>query len=174
MVRQVTEAVQVLERTPGSLRALLAGLGPEWTEAREGPGTWSPFEVMGHLADNEEVDWLPRLRLVLTSGERVPFTPYDREGFRSSQRGRDLAARLDRFEQLRRESLEALAALGLGEDDLRRTGMHPALGPVTVEQMLAGWVVHDLTHVAQIARVLAKRYQQAVGPWRAYMGVLTR
>lgn len=174
MLPQVREAAEVLERTPGALRAMLAGLGPEWTEAREGPGTWSPFEVLGHLADNEETDWMPRLRRVLETGERVPFAPYDREGFRRSQKDRDLAARLDRFETLRRGNLAALAALGLGADDLRRTGMHPALGRVTVAQLLAGWVVHDLTHVAQITRVLARRYAEAVGPWRAYLGVLNR
>lgn len=174
MLPQVGEAVELLERTPGVLRALLAGLGEEWTGAREGPGTWSPFEVMGHLADNEETDWMPRLRRVLESGESVPFTPYDREGFRVSQADRDLTGRLERFASLRRGNLTALRALDLTAADLARTGMHPALGRVTVANLIAGWVVHDLTHLAQITRVLAKRYEVAVGPWREYMGVLTR
>lgn len=174
MLPEVREATALLERTPAALRALLEGLGPEWLDAREGAGTWSPFEVMGHLADNEEVDWLPRLRLVLESGERVPFTPYEREGFRVSQKDRDLGARLSRFGTLRRENLAALAALGLTASDLGRTGMHPALGRVTVENLIAGWVVHDLTHLAQITRVLALRVAGKVGPWRATMGVLNR
>ena len=174
MLPQVKEAIDVLERTPVSLRALVSGLGAEWTDAREGPETWSTFDVLGHLADDEEIDWMPRLRLIFATGETVPFTPYVRDGFRTSQQSRDFAARLDAFESLRREHLAELKAMNLTAEDLARTGMHPSLGRVTVEQLLAGWVVHDLTHVVQIARVLAKRYDASVGPWKAYLGVLNR
>lgn len=174
MLREVRDAVAVLERTPAALKSLLEGLGPEWTDRDEGPGTWSPFDVMGHLADNEEVDWMPRLRLVLESGERVPFTPYDRTGFLASQKDRDLGGRLARFAALRRENLAALAEMNLGPGDLERAGTYPALGRVTVSQLLAGWVVHDLGHLAQIARVMAKRYREDVGPWRAFLAVLDR
>ena len=169
---EVTEAVEVLERTPVLLDAWLVGLSGEWLSAREGEGTWSPLEVVAHLTRNEETDWMPRLELVLQSGEVRPFEPYEREGFRTRFPDWPLERLLPRFSAARRENLDKLNELGLRPVDLNRTGMHPALGRVTVRQLLAGWVVHDLTHVAQIARVLAKRYGEAVGPWRDYMGVL--
>jgi hypothetical protein len=169
---EVREAVEVLSRTPALLEHWLAGLSVPWLSAREGEGTYSPHDVVAHLTDNEEVDWMPRLALVLEHGESRPFTPFDREGFSKRFAGWPLERLLSRFAELRRANLERLESLGLGAQDLERTGMHPALGRVTVRQLIAGWVVHDLTHVAQIARVLAKRYRDAVGPWRAYLGVL--
>lgn len=168
------EARELLERTPALLGLWLRGLSEPWLSANEGEGTWSPREVVAHLVDNEEVDWLPRLRIVLEHGEARPFTPFDREGFRARYAHVPLGELLDRFAARRRESLEALDALGLTEADLDRTGMHPALGRVTARQLLAAWTVHDLTHVAQVARVLAKRWGDATGPWRAYLGVLSR
>lgn len=168
------EAREVLERTPALLDGWLRGLSEPWLSATEGEGTWSPREVVAHLADNEEVDWLPRLRIVLEHGEARPFTPFDREGFRARHAGRGIGELLDDFAARRRESLAALDALGLTEADLARTGLHPVLGRVTVRQLLAAWAVHDLTHVAQVARVMAKRYAEAVGPWHAYLGVLSR
>jgi DinB family protein len=169
---EVTEAIAVLERTPPLLDSWLVGLSPEWLDARESEGTWSPLEVVGHLAHNEETDWMTRLEIVLLHGEAQPFEPYEREGFRTRFPGWPLERLLPRFSSARRENLDKLRDLNLRPVDLNRTGMHPALGRVTVRQLLAGWVVHDLTHVAQIARVLAKRYDVAVGPWREYMGVL--
>ena len=169
---EVTEAVEVLERTPALLDGWLVGLSEPWLSAREGEGTWSALEVVAHLAHNEETDWMPRLELVLQSGEAQAFEPYEREGFRTRFPGWPIERLLPRFSAARRENLDRLRDLGLRPVDLNRTGMHPALGRVTVRQLLAGWVVHDLTHVAQIARVLAKRYGEAVGPWNAYMGVL--
>ncbi len=169
---EVTEAVELLERTPVVLDAWLVGLAPAWLAAREGEGTWSPLEVVAHLAHNEETDWMTRLEIVLLHGEALPFEPYEREGFRARFPDWPLERLLPRFSATRRENLDKLRELALRPVDLNRTGMHPALGRVTVRQLLAGWVVHDLTHLAQIARVLAKRYGDTVGPWRDYMGVL--
>jgi hypothetical protein len=169
---EVTEAIEVLERTPALLDGWLVGLSPEWLVAREGEGTWNALEVVGHLAHNEETDWMTRLEIVLLHGEAQPFEPYEREGFRTRFPDWPLERLLPRFSSTRRENLDKLRDLNLKAVDLNRTGMHPALGRVTVKQLLAGWVVHDLTHIAQIARVLAKRYEVAVGPWREYMGVL--
>lgn len=169
---EVAEAIEVLERTPQLLDTWLVGLSPPWLHAREGEGTWSPLEVVAHLAHNEETDWMPRLERVLQSGEEVPFEPYEREGFRTRFPDWPLERLLMRFSAARSENLEKLLELGLRPVDLNRTGLHPALGRVTVRQLLAGWVVHDLTHLAQLARVMAKRHVDAVGPWREYLGVL--
>jgi DinB superfamily len=169
---EVTEAAEILERTPVLLDAWLLGLSEPWLSAREGEGTWSALEVVAHLAHNEETDWMPRLERLLQFGEEQPFEPYEREGFRTRFPEWPLERLLPRFSAARRENLDRLLELGLRPVDLNRTGMHPALGRVTVRQLLAGWVVHDLTHLAQVARVLAKRYGETVGPWRDYMGVL--
>jgi len=169
---EVREAVEVLSSTPEMLDLWLSGLSAPWLNAREGDGTYSPLEVVAHLTDNEEVDWMPRLEIVLEFGESRPFTPFHRDGFRTRFDGWELERLLPRFASTRAANLGRLEGLGLSARDLDRTGMHPALGRVTIRQLLAGWVVHDLTHLAQIARVLAKRYRHAVGPWREYMGVL--
>ncbi len=169
---EVREAVEVLARTPALLDTWLVGLSQPWLEAREGEGTYSPLDVVAHLVHNEETDWMPRLEIVLQHGEAQPFTPFDREGFRELFTGWPLERLLPRFSSARRENLDRLVELRLSPVDLNRTGMHPALGRVTVRQLLAGWVVHDLTHLAQVARVMAKHYTDAVGPWRECMGVL--
>ncbi len=169
---EVTEAVEILSRTPSLLDLWLVGLPAPWLAADEGEGTFDPVDVVAHLVHNEETDWLPRMELVLQHGEAEPFPPFDREGFRTRFAGWPLERLLPRFSSARRENLDKLHELRLRPVDLNRTGMHPALGRVTLRQLLAGWVVHDLTHLAQIARVLARRYDEAVGPWREYMGVL--
>ena len=169
---EVLEAIEVLSRTPALLAYWLRGLSDPWLSAREGDDTYSPIDVVAHLADNEDVDWMPRLKLVLEHGESRPFTPFEREGFRRRFEGWSLERMLGQFATSRRANLDELLMLDLRAEDLERTGLHPALGRVTVRQLLAGWTVHDLTHVAQIARVLAKRYREDVGPWRAYLGVL--
>jgi hypothetical protein len=170
---EVREAREVLERTPALLDGWLRGLSEPWLSATEGEGTYSPRDVVAHLADNEEVDWIPRLRIILEHGEARPFTPFDREGFRARYADLGMDGLLDAFAARRRQSLDTLAALDMGPAELARTGMHPALGRVTARQLLAAWAVHDLTHVAQVARVMAKRYTDATGPWRAYLGVLS-
>ena len=169
------EATALLARTPAVLDALLGDdLAAGWVEADEGPDTFSPFEVVGHLIHGERTDWMVRLRQILEQGPDVTFEPYDRFAQREASRGKSLAELLATFGRLRRANLEALAALELTEDDLERTARHPELGVVTARQLLAGWVVHDQSHLGQIARVLAKRYRRDVGPWRPYMPILDR
>jgi len=164
----------VLERTPRVLRALLAGLGPAWTDATEGPETWSPYVIVGHLIHGERDDWIPRARLVLEQGANRRFTPYDRFAqFRESE-GKSLAELLDELERLRAENLATLAGWRLTDAQLALEGEHPEFGRVTLRQLLATWVAHDLGHVAQTARVMAKQYRDAVGPWRAYLPVMDR
>lgn len=162
----------VLERTPASLRALLEGLTDTWANATEGDGTWSPYDVIGHLIHGERTDWIPRARHIL-AGETRPFEPFDRTAqFRDSQ-GKSLGELLATFADLRRENVAALVAMNVTEDDLDRRGLHPELGEVTLAQLLATWVVHDLDHVTQVARTMAKAYADATGPWIAYLSVLT-
>jgi len=166
------EAVPVLARTPAVLREWLGDLPPRWTAATEGPGTWSPYDVVGHLIHGERRDWIPRTEHILRHGDAVPFEPFDREAMFAASRGRSLAELLDTFEALRRESLARLAALRLTEADLSRLGRHPELGSVTLGQHLATWVAHDMSHVAQVVRTMARQYTEAVGPWVAYLSVL--
>ncbi len=164
----------ILERTPHTLRAMLAGLSPAWTDASEGPDTWSPYVVVGHLIHGERTDWIPRAQLILAQGAHRRFTPFDRFAqFRESE-GKPLAALIDEFERLRVDNVSILASWDLVEHQLSLEGEHPAFGQVTLRQLLATWVAHDLSHVAQIARVMAKQYRDAVGPWRAYLPVMDR
>lgn len=169
----LARAVQVLERTPATLRALLAGLDESWVRGTEGPETFSAFDVVGHLIDGEETDWMSRARIILARGPDLTFEPYDRFRHYARNRGRSLASLLAEFERLRAANLEELASWRLGAGELDLPGQHPSLGKVTLRQLLAGWVVHDLGHIAQIARVMAKQYRDEVGPWVPYMPVLT-
>jgi DinB superfamily len=164
----------VLERTPRVLRALLAGLEPAWTDATEGPETWSPYVIVGHLIHGERDDWVPRARLILEQGANRRFTPYDRFAQFHESQGKSLAELLDELERLRAANLATLAAWRLTDTQLALEGEHPEFGRVTLRQLLATWVAHDLGHVAQIARVMAKQYREAVGPWRAYLPILDR
>jgi DinB family protein len=170
----LAEALPVLERTPRALRALLLGLPDPWIRATEGPTTWSPFDVVGHLIHGERTDWMPRLEIILAEGEARAFTPFDRFAQFEASRGRTLEELLDSFAVLRGGNLARLASLGLTPADLARRGRHPELGPVTLEQLLATWVAHDLSHLGQIARVMGKAYAEAVGPWVAYLPMLGR
>jgi len=168
-----SEARDVLSRTPATLRALLLGLPEAWTSADEGPDTFSAKDVVGHLIFGEETDWIPRMRIILEHGPDRPFTPFDRFGFEQRHGDPPLEERVDLFARLRGENLRALDSFDLTAADLERPGRHPELGPVTLGQLLATWVAHDLNHVAQISRVMAKRYQAEVGPWRAYLRILS-
>ena len=170
----LTNAIAVLERTPATLRALLAGLPPAWTDATEGAETWSPYVIVGHLLHGERTDWITRARIILAQGADRRFEPYDRFAqFRESQ-GRSLDDLLDAFARARAENLATLAGWRLTDRELALEGEHPAFGTVTLRQLLATWVAHDLGHVAQTARVMAKQYRDAVGPWHAYLPVLDR
>jgi hypothetical protein len=166
--------IAVLERTPPALRAMLAGLPPAWTDATEGPETWSPCVIVGHLIHGERSDWIPRARIILAQGPERRFTPVDRTAqFRESQ-GKPLASLLNEFAQLRSQNLATLAGWGVTDTQLALSGEHPEFGLVTLRQLLATWVAHDLSHLAQAARVMAKQYREAVGPWRAYLPIMDR
>lgn len=170
---QLDHAARVLERTPASLRTLLDGLDDSWIRGTEGPETFSPFDVVGHLIDGEETDWIPRARIILAQGPSLRFEPYDR--FRHAKRnaGRSLGSLLAEFADLRAANVELLRSWNLTARQLDLPGQHPSLGPVTLRQLLAAWVVHDLGHIAQVARVMAKQYSDQVGPWTPFLPVLT-
>ena len=170
----VTAGVAVLERTPATLRAMLAGLPSVCVDATEGPGTWSPQVIVGHLIHGERTDWIPRARIILAQGPARRFTPYDRFAQFQESRGQTLGALLDEFASLRAENLATLADWNLTDFQLALEGEHPEFGPVTLRQLLATWVAHDLGHVAQAARVMAKQYREAIGPWRAYLPIVDR
>ncbi|HYE95340.1 MAG TPA: DinB family protein [Rubricoccaceae bacterium] len=172
MTLDLDEALALLERTPAVLDAWLRGLPDAWLTPTEGPDTWSPFDIVGHLLHGERTDWLPRLRRVLDDGDTKPFEPFDRFAQFEESKGKTLPDLLDEFAAARAENLDTVRALGLTAGDFTRPGLHPALGPVTLGHLLATWVVHDLGHIAQIARVMAKRYAADVGPWSAYLPIL--
>jgi hypothetical protein len=156
------------------LHTLLWDLSEAWTHANTEPNGWSPFDVVGHLIHGEETDWIPRLRIILEQGEARPFDPFDREAQFERSTGKTLRELIRRFSELRAGNLKTLADLKLTNAQLQLRGTHPALGSVTAEQLLATWTTHDLTHVVQVSRVMAKRYLLAVGPWKEYIGVLNR
>src|SRR2546429_4268354 len=166
-------AIAVLRRSPATLRALLDGLSDSWIRANEGPETFSPFDVVGHLIDGEETDWIPRARIILARGPDLRFQPYDRFRHRTRNAGRSLESLLAEFAQLRGANLELLRSWKLTARELELPGEHPSLGRVTLRQLLAAWVVHDLGHLAQTARVMAKQYRDEVGPWVPFLPVLT-
>lgn len=170
----LTSSIAVLERTPASLRTMLSGLPPAWIDATEGPDTWSPFVVIGHLIHAERTDWIPRARVILDQGANRRFAPFDRLAQFEEIKGKSLDGLLDEFAATRAESLETLRAWDLTEEHLGLEGEHPAFGPVTLRHLLSTWVAHDLGHTVQIARVMAKQYRDAVGPWRAYLSVMDR
>jgi len=171
---ELQKGIVVLERTPNVLRALLDGLPNEWTEPNEGPDTFSARDNVGHLIHGERTDWIPRARIILAQGPNRRFTPFDRFAHTRESAGKSLATLLDEFEELRRENLATLEGWELTDAQLTLEGEHPELGTVTLRQLLACWVAHDLGHLAQIARVMAKQYRGAVGPWRQYMPIMER
>jgi hypothetical protein len=172
MQHNLPQTISLLSRTPATLNALLRDLPEAWTFRNEGENTWSPFDVVAHLIYGERTDWIPRAKIILQFGETRAFEPFDRAGHVPASRGKSLPQLLDEFARSRSESLDQLHALNLQPEDLARRGRHPAFGPVTLSQHLASWAAHDLTHLHQISRIMAHQYREAVGPWRAYLGVL--
>ncbi len=168
----LSDSIALLSRTPAALDALLRGLPEKWTQANEGAGSWSAFDIVGHLIVGERTDWLPRARRILEHGESVPFDPFDRFAQQTECRGKSLEQLLDEFAALRAENLRALTALNLQPSGLAKRGKHLRLGPVTLAQLLATWAAHDLTHLHQLSRVMAHQYREAVGPWSAFLGVM--
>ena len=172
MEHNLAHTISLLTRTPAALNALLRDLPEAWTYRNEGENTWSAFDVVGHLIHGERTDWMPRAKMVLQFGEAQPFAPFDRRGQERESQGKSLVQLLDEFARLRSENLGELQTLNLRKEDLARRGRHPALGVVTLSELLATWAAHDLTHLHQISRIMAHQYRETVGPWSAYLGVL--
>ena len=166
------QTIALLTRTPSALDTLVRDLPQEWTQRNEGGKSWSVFEVVGHLLYAERVDWIPRARVILESGEGRAFEAFDRLGHLKESEGKSLAQLLDEFAQLRTENLRELRGLSLRREDMERRGKHPSFGPVTLSELLATWAAHDLTHLHQISRIMAHQYREAVGPFAAFLGVL--
>lgn len=172
MEHNLEHTISLLSRTPTALDALLRELPDAWTCRNEGEKTWSAFDVVGHLIHGELSDWMPRARMILQSGESQTFEPFDRWAQERESRGKTLGQLLDEFARLRSKNLGELRALNLQPEDYAKRGRHPALGAVTLSELLAAWAVHDLTHLHQISRTMAHQYREAVGPWSAFLGVL--
>jgi len=172
MEHNLQNTISLLTRTPAALNALLRDLPEAWTLRNEGEKTWSAFDVVGHLIHGERTDWMPRAKLILQFGETQTFQPFDRWAQEQETQGKSLGQLLDEFARLRSENLGELRALNLQKEHLALRGRHPALGVVTLSELLATWAAHDLTHLHQISRVMAHQYREAVGPWSAYLGVL--
>lgn len=172
MEHNLQNTISLLTRTPASLDALLRDLPETWTLQNEGENTWNVFDVVAHLIHGEHTDWMPRAKRILQSGETKSFDPFDRQGHVRDSEGKSLGQLLDEFARLRSENLSELRALNLTPEDLAKRGRHPALGSVTLSQLIATWAAHDLTHIHQISRIMAHQYREAVGPWSAYLGVM--
>jgi hypothetical protein len=172
MEHNLHDTISLLARTPAALNALLRDLPETWTRRNEGDHTWNAFEVVGHLVNSERNNWIPRARMVLEFGESRAFEPFDREAQLRDNQSKSVGELLDDFARLRSENLALLQAMSLRPEELDRRGRHPALGVVTLSQLLATWAAHDLTHLHQISRILAHQYREAVGPWSKFLGVL--
>jgi len=169
---KLEEGIEVLRQTPSAINALLRPLSSAWIERNEGPNTWSPFYVVGHLIHGEETDWIPRARIIINDGETRPFEPFDRVAMFGESKGKSLPELLDTFSTLRSSNIQELEQMNLTPVMLEKRGTHPELGPVTLAQLLSAWVVHDLCHISQIVRVMACQYSEEVGPWSAYLTIL--
>jgi DinB superfamily len=172
MEHNLQDTISLVGRTPVALDALLRDMPDVWTLGNEGQGTWSAFEVVGHLIQGDRTDWIPRAKIILQFGEARAFDPFDMSGYRRECQGKSLSQLLDDFADVRSASLLELRAMKLGPEQLALKGRHPSLGIVTLSQLLATWVAHDLTHVHQISRLMAHQYREAVGPWDQYLGVM--
>ena len=172
MEYRLDQGKKILRRTPATLNALLSNLSDDWVLANEGPETFSPYDVIGHLIEGEEHDWIPRARIILEHGEAKPFEKFDRFAMYEKSKGKSPAELLARFEEVRGESLRQLEEMNLTPELLQKRGTHPALGVVTLSQLLSAWVVHDLGHIRQIVRVMAKQYREEIGPWTAYLSIV--
>lgn len=169
---QISEAVQILERTPAAMSAVLGGNSPVWLNCRIDASSFSPLDVLGHLIFGELTDWIPRARLILECGNTRAFDPFDRRGFAPLIEGKTIAELLSQFGELRRKNIAELLSFSLGDRELDLSGLHPQLGEVNMRQLLATWVVHDLGHMAQVMRVMASQYREEVGPWREFLSIV--
>jgi hypothetical protein len=174
MTFNLNQSIEILERSPLVLKTLLSGLSSEWINNNEGGDSWSPFDIMGHLIHGEKTDWMARMEIILSNKSDKTFTPFDRFAQFEESKGKTISQLLDEFAESRKKNLELLKSKTINSADLSKTGIHPAFGEVTLENLLATWAVHDLGHIAQIARVMAKQYKDEVGPWHEYLPVLNR
>ena len=172
MKYSLIKSYEILDRTPAVLQALLAGLSDDWIMTNEGPETFSPYDVVGHLIHGEKTDWITRMKMILEFGNTKTFIPWNREAMYEESKGKNLQQLLDEFTVLRKENMILFKSLNLTEVDFDRKGMHPVLGEVTLRNLLATWVAHDLTHIAQITRVMAKQYKTEMGPWPEFFRIL--
>jgi len=165
------KSLEILTRTPDVLDSLLLDVSDDWSQVNEGGETWSAYDVVGHLIHGEKTDWIARLDIILFA-EDNRFAPFDRFAQFEASKGKSLERLLAEFRELRRRNLEKLKSLNLSPKDFTKVGIHPSFGEVTAQQLLATWVAHDLNHLSQIARVMAKQYTEEVGPWREFLGIL--
>lgn len=166
------KSIQVLERTPVTLKVLLQDVDNDWVMNNEGPETFSPYDVIGHLLHGEKTDWVPRAKIILEHGVSKTFEPYDRFAQYEESKGKSIGQLLQEFELVRKQNLQWLQSLHLTAEELEKKGMHPSLGQVSLKNLLSTWVVHDLTHIAQITRVMAKQYKEEMGPWPHFFRIL--
>ena len=169
---KLDKAIEILERTPGVIEELLKGLAPEWVMNNEGNDTWSTYDIVGHLIHGEKTDWMIRMEIILSDNDDKTFQPFDRFAQFEQSKGKTLQQLIDEFKELRKQNIAILISKNINDSTLNKTGTHPAFGSVTLSQLLSTWVVHDLSHIAQIARVMAKQYKTAVGPWQAYLPIV--
>lgn len=174
MTFDINKSIEILNRTPLVIESLLAGLPDEWIMNNEGKDTWSPYIIVGHLIHGEKTDWIPRAKMILSDSEIKTFTPFDRFAQLDDDRKRPIKELLNEFKELRAKNLAELKSLKIDHADLLKKGIHPELGEVTLKELLSTWVVHDLGHISQITRVMAKQYRDEVGPWIEYLGILNR
>ena len=168
----VERAIEILERTPGVLQTMLQSISTDWTSPNEGGESWSVYDIVGHLIHGEKTDWMPRMEIILSDNPDKKFIPFDRFAQFENSKGKSLSQLLDEFTSLRKARMEQLLSKGITAADLEKTGIHPFFGTVTLSQLLAAWVVHDLNHIGQISRVMAKQYKEAVGPWVEFLGII--
>ena len=172
MTFNLSESIDILERTPELLHKLLIGLPDHWLHSNEGPKTWNPYDIVGHLIHGEKTDWMIRANIILGDSNSKTFEPFDRFAQENDSKGKTIEVLLAEFSELRSRNLIQLKSLNIQENDLDKTGVHPELGEVSLKELLSCWVVHDLGHIAQITRVMSKQYKSNVGPWKAYLGIL--
>ncbi|WP_026571916.1 DinB family protein [Sediminibacillus terrae] len=171
---QMKEAIEVLERTPHTVEAFLSGLSSSWLHCNEGEGTWTAFDVVGHLVEAEKTNWIPRIKTILAQGVDTSFPDFDRFSHLNQSTEKNIDQKLEEFKTLRGENISTVQKLVVSDEQFEWTGTHPAFGEVKLRELLSTWVVHDLTHIAQIVRVMAKHYRTDVGPWQEYLGILKR
>jgi len=174
MKYDIDKALEVLERTPLILKSYLENLSDDWVFCNEGDETWSAFDIVGHLIHCENTDWIPRLKIILSEAENKAFEPFDRFAQFKNSKGKSLAYLLSEFQELRTENMQYLKSINLSDKELSLKGSHPDFGKVTAKELLATWVTHDLGHIAQISRVMAKQYKNEVGPWVEYISILNK